>query len=258
MDGMERVRSINPVVGETNDGGLNDIRGRHVGQQQVDEALRTAVSGPVAEGSVGAGVGTQALGFKGGIGTSSRRIEVPGAGSYTVGVLVQSNFGGNLTVNGAPVGREVRRRLRTGGTEPAGETGTGEADQWGSCMIIVATDAPLEGRNLERLAFRALGGFARIGASFSNGSGDYVIAFSTSEQVRVDGRGDRLREGRRLGNDAMNGLFGGVMDATEEAILNSLLKATTVTGIGGATSRALPIDLFLEICREFNVIPPAR
>ncbi len=250
---MERVGSINPVVGETNDGSLNDIRGRHIGEQEVFEAIASASTGPVAEGSVGAGVGTRALGFKGGIGTSSRVVEIRSAGTYTVGVLVQTNFGGSLQVNGAPVGREIRRRLRE--REPDIELEQ-PGDQ-GSCMIVVATDAPLEARNLKRLAARALGGMARAGASFSGGSGDYVLAFSTAESVRVHSRqGDRLRQGPHLGNDAMSGLFRAVMDATEEAILNSLLRATTVTGRGGNTSRAIPIDLFVEICKEYNVLPP--
>ncbi len=251
---MENIRSINPVVGETNDGGLNDIRGRHVGEREVFEALEQAVGGPVAEGSVGAGVGTRALGFKGGIGTSSRLVRMGAQGefTYTVGVLVQTNFGGSLQVNGAPVGREMRQRLSERPPDRISEDGDD-----GSCMMIVATDAPLEARNLRRLAARALGGMARSGASMSNGSGDYVIAFSTAESVRIRSRrGDDVREGLRLGNDSMSGLFVAVMEATEEAILNSLLKASTVTGVRGNTSRAIPIDLFVEICREYNVLPP--
>jgi D-aminopeptidase len=256
LPGMESVGSINPVVGETNDGGLNDIRGRHAGEREVSEALRGAVAGPVEEGSVGAGVGTRALGFKGGIGTSSRLVRMGAQGefTYTVGVLVQTNFGGSLQVNGAPIGRELRRRLREQPPDRVAEDGDD-----GSCMMIVATDAPLDARNLRRLAARALGGMARSGASMSNGSGDYVIAFSTAESVRVHSRrGDDVREGLRLGNDSMSGLFVAVMEATEEAILNSLLKATTVTGVRGNTSRAIPIDLFVEVCREYNVLPPGR
>lgn len=249
---MENVRSINPVVGETNDGSLNDIRGRHVGEEEVFEAIRSASGGPVAEGCVGAGVGTRALGFKGGIGTSSRRLRIGAAGEYTVGVLVQTNFGGNLRVNGTPVGSELRRRLRE--REPGVQLDEPEAEE-GSCMIIVATDAPLEARNLKRLAFRALGGMARAGGSFSNGSGDYVIAFSTAESVRIRSR-QVLRPGPYLGNDAMSRLFGAVMDATEEAILNSLLQAVTVTGRDGNTSRAIPIDLLVEICEEYRIITP--
>jgi len=246
-ENMERVRSINPVVGETNDGGLNDIRGRHVGEAEVFEALRGAVSGPVEEGSVGAGTGTRALGYKGGIGTSSRVVEIREAGSYTLGVLVQTNFGGSLRVDGAPVGEELARRREPGTEEETGDQG--------SCMILVATDAPLDARNLERLAARAIGGMARVGASMSNGSGDYVIAFSTAEEVRIHSRqGDRVRGGDRLGNDAMSPLFRAVIEATEEAILNSLFKATTVTGIGGRTSRAIPIEDVIAICEEYGVI----
>jgi len=250
---MENIRSINPVVGETNDGGLNDIRGRHIGEEEVFEAIRSASPGPVAEGSVGAGTGTRALGFKGGIGTSSRQINIYNTGTYTVGVLVQSNFGGTLRVNGSPVGREVRRRMME--RDPGLEMEPSSHD--GSCMIVVATNAPMEARNLERLAFRALGGMARVGASFSNGSGDYVIAFSTAESVRVEGgNDDMLREGPYLGNTAVSGLFSAVIDATEEAILNSVLRATTITGQGGNTSTAISIDLLLEACRDYRIIPP--
>ncbi len=250
---MENVGSINPVVGETNDGGLNDIRGRHIGEEEVFAAIRSASPGPVAEGSVGAGTGTRALGFKGGIGTSSRQVNIYNTGTYTVGVLVQSNFGGTLRVNGSPVGGDVRRLMR----ERQPGIDLEESPDEGSCMIIVATDAPLEARNLERLAFRALGGMARVGAGFSNGSGDYVIAFSSAEEVRIDGRGDNmLREGPHLGNTAMSGLFTAVMDAAEEAILNSVLRATTVTGARDNTSHAIPIDLLLEVCRNYRIIPP--
>ncbi len=251
---MASVRSINPVVGETNDGGLNDIRGRHVGEEEVFTALRSARSGPVDEGCVGAGTGTRALGFKGGIGTSSRIVEVRGLGTCTVGVLVQTNFGGRLQVNGAPIGQELQRRRR----EPGERVPDPDGDD-GSCMIVVATDAPLEARNLRRLALRALVGLGRSGSSMSNGSGDYVIAFSAAESVRVHSGGtggDRLRQGPYLGNDAVSGLFEAVMEATEEAILNSLLKAVDVTGAGGSTSRAIPIDLFVEVCRTYGIIPP--
>jgi D-aminopeptidase len=251
--GLEGVRSINPLVGETNDGGLSDIRGRPVGEREVFAALESARPGPVEEGSVGAGTGTQALGFKGGIGTSSRLVEVSGIGTCTVGVLVQTNFGGSLQVNGAPVGAEIRRRLRA-----PPDPGPGADSDDGSCMIVVATDAPLEARNLRRLAARALVGLGRSGSNMSNGSGDYVIAFSTAESVRVHSRqGDRVRSGPYLGNDAVSGLFEAVMEATEEAILNSLLKAVDVTGAGGRTAHAIPLDLFIEVCRDYQVIPPA-
>ncbi len=250
--GLEGVRSINPLVGETNDGGLSDIRRRPVGEREVFAALEGAHPGPIEEGCVGAGTGTQALGFKGGIGTSSRTVEVGGIGTCMVGVLVQSNFGGSLQVNGAPVGTEIRRRLRI----PA-DLGPGADSDDGSCMIVVATDAPLEAHNLRRLAARALVGLGRSGSNMSNGSGDYVIAFSTAESVRVHSRqGDRVRPGPYLGNDAVSGLFEAVMEATEEAILNSLLKAVDVTGLGGRTARAIPIDLFVEVCRDYHVIPP--
>ena len=253
LPGMENVRSINPVVGETNDGGLNDIRGRHVGEAEVFEAIRSAVAGPVTEGSVGAGTGTRALGFKGGIGTSSRLANIYNVGAYTVGVLVQTNFGGSLRVNGTPVGQEVRRLLRE--REPGIELDASPDE--GSCMIVVATDAPLEARNLKRLAFRALGGMARAGASFSNGSGDYVIAFSSAEEVRVESRNnDQQKEGPYLGNTAMSGLCSAVMDATEEAILNSVLRAMTITGRNGSTSRAIPIDILVKVCSDYRIITP--
>ncbi len=244
LPGMERVQSINPVVGETNDGALNDIRGRHVGEAEVLEAITSASAGPVEEGSVGAGVGTRCLGFKGGIGTSSRRVEVPTVGTYTLGVLVQTNFGGSLRVDGAPVGRALRS-----GRAPAA------AHESGSCMIVLATDAPLESSSLRRLAARAIGGMARAGASLSNGSGDYVIAFSTAEEVRIHSRdGDRLRSGPRLGNDSLSPLFVAAIDATEEAILNSLLRATTVTNASGRSSQAVPIGPLVDACRRYGAI----
>ena len=233
--GMENVRSINPVVGETNDGGLNNIRTRPVRPEHVFRALESAASGAVAEGSVGAGAGTIAFGWKGGIGTSSRV-----AGPYTVGVLVQTNYGGSLIINGAPVGRELEPR----------RTGTGD----GSIMMIVATDAPLDTRNLERLAARAITGLARTGSSMSNGSGDFVIAFSTAESVRRKPTENRQpRTIQDLPNDYMSGLFVGVADATEEAIYNSLFKATTVLS-ASMKVEALPIDQTLEILRKYNAV----
>ena len=243
--GMADVRSINPVVGETNDGYLNDIRARPVGRQHVLEALRNASAGAVEEGSVGAGTGTVAFGWKGGIGTSSRRLP-EGLGGYTVGVLVQANFGGVLTINGAPVGRELGKFAFQ---NDAGESGDG------SIMIVVATDAPLEARNLERLAVRALGGLARTGASLTNGSGDYVIAFST---VVLDGEPRPV-----FSNDAMSPLFQAAIEATEEAIYNALFHATTVTGHRG-TIEALPLERTLEILEKYNALrwgetlPPRR
>lgn len=242
--GMQNVRSINPVVGETNDGGLSDIRSRPILPEHVVHALETASSGPVDEGSVGAGRGTTAFGFKGGIGTSSR-IVPEGSGGYTVGVLVQSNFGGILTINGAPVGREL-------GRYPF-RRGEGDDDSPdGSIMMVVATDAPLDARNLERLARRALAGLARTGATMSNGSGDYVIAFSTAESARRRS-GERTRTIQDLANNAMTPLFQAVAEATEEAVYNSLFRATSVEG-RGRTVEALPLDRTLDILREYGVL----
>ena len=227
--GYEDVRSINPVVGETNDGWLSDIRARPIGGPEVRAALRAAADGPVAEGSVGAGTGTRALGWKGGIGTASRRVRT-GTGQYTVGVLVQSNFGGSLVVGGVPVGRMLSDAARDVGEAPADAAGGG------SIMIVIATDAPLEQRALERLAARSFGGLARTGAALSHGSGDYAIAFSTHRGApgSLDGRG-------------LTGLFMAVQEATEEAILNSLFRATSVTGQRGRRSDAIPIDLLREV-----------
>ena len=251
--GMQTVRSINPVVGETNDGGLSDIRSRPVGSMDVTAALESALASgdhaAVVEGAVGAGAGTSAFGYKGGIGTSSRVLP-QGAGGYTVGVLVQTNYGGVLTINGAPVGRELRAQ-RVGFTDDFDLAATFGA-QDGSCMIVVATDAPLDVRNLERLATRALAGMARTGSSFSNGSGDYVIAFSTADSVRrKDAR--MSRSGTTLTNDAASPLFQAVIEATEEAIYNSLFKATDVRGPRGVMP-ALPLDRTLEILRRYGVI----
>jgi D-aminopeptidase len=246
--GMEDVRSINPVVGETNDGGLNDIRSRPIAPEDVVSALESASAGPVDEGAVGAGRGTSAFGWKGGIGTSSR--VTPGDTTYTVGVLVQSNFGGILTINGAPVGRELgrysfRRDTRGG----AGDDSDPTPD--GSIMMVVATDAPLDARNLERLAHRALIGLARTGATMSNGSGDYVIAFSTAETVRRTPA--RTRSIDDLSNDAITPLFQAVAEATEEAVYNSLFRAVAVTGPRG-TTEALPIEETLEVLRKYGVL----
>lgn len=244
--GMGSVQSINPVVGETNDGTLNAIRSRPVRPEHVRAALEGAAAGPVEEGAVGAGAGTVAFGFKGGIGTSSRVLPRQ-AGGYTVGVLVQSNFGGVLQVLGAPVGRELGRyAFRTPGDADGGD---------GSIMIVVATDAPLSDRNLRRVAARAIMGLSRTGSSASNGSGDYVIAFSTAASTRrhaVTGDVGRSRTVEDLGNDAMSALFQGVVEATEEAIYNSLFKAVTVTS-RGRTVEALPLDRLREILAKYNV-----
>lgn len=239
--GMEGVRSINPVVGETNDTFLNAIRERPISAGDVVQALTSAQSGPVAEGSVGAGTGTTTLGWKGGIGTSSRRVRV-GDSTWTVGVLVQTNFGGSggLILLGVPVGRLLGRDGLSGAAPPKGPTG--------SIMIVVATDAPLSDRNLERLASRAAIGLGRTGATAGNGSGDYVLAFSTNTAVRR-AAGTALRSPSELVNDAMNPLFSGVIDATEEAIDNALFAATTVTA-NGNTAEALPVDEVVRLLRE--------
>lgn len=255
--GNEQVRSVNPLVGETNDGFLNDIRGRHVGREEVFAALKSAKSGEVVEGSVGAGTGTVAFGWKGGIGTSSRLLPAS-LGSHTVGVLVQSNFGGVLTINGAPVGRELgkfylKEQLegrRIGQSQnPENVIGSDRAD--GSIIMVVATDAPLDHRNLRRLAERAMLGLARTGSPSTNGSGDYVIAFSTAKQNRIRAS-EALRNTQTLGNEAMSPLFQAVVEATEEAIYNSLFRATTITGRNGNTAEALPIDKTVEILKKYG------
>jgi len=221
LPGNEQVRSINPLVGETNDGWLNDIRGRHVGRAEVLHAIETASTGPVEEGAVGAGTGTMAFGFKGGIGTASRK-----TAGYTVGVLVQTNFGGTLQMAGAPVGRELR-----GGGPNSGD---------GSCMMVVATDAPVDARNLRRMAARTIFGLARTGSSGANGSGDYGIAFTTARNPA-----------KLLTNDEVSQLFLAVIEATEDAIYNSLLRAVTITG-NGHTVPALPLDRTLEILKKYK------
>jgi D-aminopeptidase len=257
--GMGDVRSINALVGETNDGALNDIRSRPVRPEDVVRALESASAGPVEEGSAGAGAGTVAFGWKGGIGTSSRRLP-PSLGGWTVGVLVQTNFGGVLTINGAPVGRELGRYMLQRELAPPRQ-GPGDGGD-GSIMMVVATDAPLDARNLGRLAERALTGLARTGSGMTNGSGDYVIAFSTHAQVRRRPGGAPVTVAD-LPNDAVSPLFQAVAEATEEAIYNSLFKATTVRG-RGITVEALPIDRTLEVLRRYNALnhdrtlPPGR
>ncbi len=239
LPGNENVRSINPLVGETNDGGLNDIRGRHITSEDVANAIRGATTGPVGEGALGAGTGTVAFGFKGGIGTSSRRLPAE-LGGFTVGVLVQTNFGGVLTINGALVGEELGQYYLRNQIE--GSQGGAEDNADGSVIIVVGTDAPIENRNLKRLAARAMLGLGRTGSASTNGSGDYIIAFSTVRQP------DPL-----LSNNRMSPLFLAVIEATEEAIYNSLFKATTTTG-NGRTVEALPIDRTLEILRKYNAL----
>jgi len=258
-EGMEGVRSINPVVGETNDGGLNDIRSRPITPEHVRAALESARTGPVEEGSVGAGTGTRAFGWKGGIGTSSRVVPDE-LGGYTVGVLVQSNFGGILSIAGAPVGRELGR-YSFQGTAPgdddapvgAGPDEAAEArdEGQGSIMMVVATDAPLSPLKLERVARRAMMGLARTGSFAGNGSGDYVIAFSTASGVRRGG--DDVLAVAEVANSRMSSLFLATVEATEEAVYNSLFKATTVSGMGN-TAEALPIEETLEVLRRYNVI----
>ena len=320
--GNENVRSVNGLVGETNDGGLNDIRGLHVTREHVFTAIRAATTGPVAEGAVGAGTGTIAFGWKGGIGTSSRVVTTQNE-TWTVGVLVQSNYGGQLTIHGVPVWRELRPgralqqglmaadplrpglrwsaaasataeaprsdlanelervspRERSGAMGPrerasafapkalrrdlagAGDEGGGrgargraaprsEEDADGSCMIVVATDAPLDARNLERLAARAIFAMARTGSTFSNGSGDFAIAFSTHPSLRVTGGGGPQTR-TLLPTDAVSPLFTAVLDATEEAIYNSLLRATDTTG-NGRTVRAIPVDELTALLRKYG------
>jgi len=261
--GNEEVRSVNALVGETNDGFLNDIRGRHITSEDVLSAIKNAKAGQVEEGSVGAGTGTVAFGFKGGIGTSSRKL--PAAlGGFSVGVLVQTNFGGILTINGAPVGRELgkyylKEELRSGHRPPDNPNKAslttdlnGLAD--GSVIVVIATDAPVDSRNLERMAARAMWGIARTGSAGTNGSGDYAIAFSTANEVRIKAAAtpaerNSPRSLKSVPNDAMSPLFLAVIEATEEAIYNSLFRATTVKG-RGQTVEALPIERTLEILRR--------
>ena len=250
LPGNENMRSVNVVVGETNDGFLNDIRGRHVGRDEVFAALQEAKPGPVAEGCVGAGTGTVCFGWKGGIGTSSRALP-NSAGGYTVGVLVQTNFGGVLTINGAPVGRELGQFALQEALPYSGSDG--------SCMIIVATDAPLDARNLKRLAARAMLGLARTGGYASNGSGDYVIAFSTAQENRVAHRTNaKVQNQLALLNDETSPLFLAVVEATEEAIINSLFMATTTRGFGGHVVEALPLEQTLQILKKYNALNQNR
>jgi D-aminopeptidase len=250
LPGNEDVLSINPVVGETNDGYLSDIRGRQIAPEDVFNAIKSAKTGPVEEGAVGAGTGTVVFGWKGGIGTSSRRLP-PKLGGYTVGVLVQTNFGGVLTIAGAPVGRELGQYYLREELQAAGEV----KDRGnGSVMIVVATDAPIDARNLKRLAARAWLGVARTGSSASNGSGDYAIAFSTALQVRIRTEDKSLtRHVEVLTNDAMSPLFQAVIEATEEAVYNSMFRAKTMTAHGHRVE-ALPMEKTTEILRKYGVI----
>jgi D-aminopeptidase len=252
--GNENVRSVNAVVGETNDGTLNDIRAMRITREHVIAAITAAKTGVVEEGAVGAGTGTIAFNWKGGIGTSSRLVRraanEAGAAdqpNWTVGVLVQTNFGGRLTIAGVPVWQEIRSASAPSGAS-AGQDPSAFAD--GSCMIVVATDAPIDARDLKRLAARAVFALARTGSTYSNGSGDFAIAFSTFAANRVNAtNGPQPRT--FLTTDGVSGLFEAVLDATEEAVYNSLLKATDTTG-NGRTVRALPIDELKAAMKKYG------
>jgi len=244
--GNEQVRSVNALVGETNDGGLNDIRGLHVKTDHVLTAIRNAAKGAVDEGAVGAGAGTVCYGWKGGIGTSSRKLERSG---YTVGVLAQTNFGGNLTIAGVPVYKMLQPPSRRGAAN-AGRGGPSAGDSAdGSCMLVVATDAPLDARDLHRLAARAVFGLGRTGSAYSNGSGDFAIAFSTSPEMRSRFNETAPRARQVLPTDAVSPLFEAALEATEEAVYNSLFRATTVTSRFG-TAEAIPIDRVRELLKK--------
>ncbi len=258
LPGNENVRSVNPLVGETNDGFLNNIRGLHVKESHVLEAIRTASAGPVAEGAVGAGTGTSAFGWKGGIGTSSRRLP-ESLGGYTVGALIQSNYGGVLVMDGIPVGEELDRyylrdQLR-GGDGAADDDSLDNPD--GSIMMVIATDAPIRSLGLTRLARRVMLGLARTGATSSHGSGDFVIAFSSAESLRTGFRSDSpVDEGAVLRGDRLSPLFQAAIEATEEAVYNSMLKATTVVGKNGNTREAISIEAVLEVGAKYNRLHP--
>lgn len=253
--GNENVPRSNALVGETNDGWLNDIRGFHVKPAEVARAINEATSGPVAEGTVGAGTGTVAFGWKGGIGTSSRQVpqqssapgnaETKNDGVFTIGVLVQTNFGGRLTLAGVPVWKHLQPAQSAALRDPTAAP-INPAD--GSCMIIVATDAPLDARQLRRLAARAILGMARVGSTGSNGSGDYVIAFSTTNRIAQDAA--RTHPLALLSEDSLSPLFEAVIDATEEAIVNSLLRANSVRGYQNHRADALPIPQLRELLRN--------
>ncbi|GAB3829524.1 P1 family peptidase [Pontibacter rugosus] len=245
QSGNEEVRSVNAVVGETNDGYLNDIRGRHITEAHVVEAIKQAKSGAVAEGNVGAGTGTVCFGFKGGIGTSSRVLP-ESLGGYTVGVLVQTNFGGVLQIDGVPIGEELNQYYFRQQIKDSAD---------GSCMIVVATDAPVDARNLERMAKRAMMGLAKTGGIASNGSGDYVIAFSANPTVRIPyTSAEKTQTVSYLRNDEMSPLFMAVIEATEEAIINSLFKAETMEGQHQHVVEALPVDKVIKILKKHHAI----
>lgn len=244
IPGNERVRSINPVVGETNDGFLNDIRGRHVKREHAMLAIRTASSGSVEEGSVGAGTGTVCFGWKGGIGTSSRVLP-PNLGGFTVGTLVQTNFGGVLDIAGVPVGKELGRHSFKDDLKYPGD---------GSCMIVIATDAPLNSAQLKRLAKRATLALGRTGSSMHHGSGDYVVAFSTAKEVRIRPDANRLEQGVKFKEDELSPLFQAAMESTEESIYNSLFKATDSKGRQGHMVTAIPVDSVKALMRKYGKV----
>ncbi|HSR67940.1 MAG TPA: P1 family peptidase [Acidobacteriota bacterium] len=252
LPGMEDVHSVNPLVGETNDSYLNDLRSRPVGREEVFQAIRSASGGAVEEGAVGAGTGTITYGFKGGIGTSSRVLP-ESMGGWTVGVLVQSNFGGILEIVGTPVGRELGRYYMRNGLERARQDSPD-----GSCMIVVATDAPLSVRNLKRLARRAMLGLGTTGSPSTNGSGDYVIAFSSHPGLRIPYQGagetplERVRQVPQVANRDTSPLFQAVKEATEEAVYNSLFMARTTEGRDGHRIEALPLDKVKEILKRYG------
>ena len=257
LPGNEDVQSVNAIVAETNDGYLNDIRGRHVSREDVFAALKNAKGGEVEEGSVGAGTGTIAFGFKGGIGTASRKLPAK-LGGYTVGVLVQTNYGGVLTINGAPVGQELERyylkEQLTGGRIRRCQDNPDPAQcADGSVIVVIATDAPVDARNLKRMGARSMFGLGRTGAAATNGSGDYAIAFTTAIDGRVKSSTSQTRATSLLSNDAMSPLFLAVIEATEEAVYNSLFRATTVTG-RGRTIEALPLERTLEVLRRRGLV----
>lgn len=241
QNGNEKVRSVNPVIGETNDGYLNDIRGRHVKNEHILNALAQAESGPVDEGNVGAGTGTVCFSWKGGIGTASRKLPEK-LGGYTIGVLVQTNFGGVLKVNGVPIGEELGKYAFKESMDKSSD---------GSCMIVVATDAPLDARNLKRLAKRAMLGLAQTGGIAANGSGDYVIAFSTANRVLHE-TSQATYSGTLLHNDYLSPLFLAVIESTEEAIINSLFMAKTSQGTEGHKVDELPKDQVLELMKKYG------
>ncbi|MDH4064414.1 MAG: P1 family peptidase [Acidobacteriota bacterium] len=245
--GNEDVRSVNALVGETNDGGLNDIRARAVTPAHVLDALGVARGGPVEEGSVGAGTGTRAFGWKGGIGTASRRLPAE-LGGHTLGVLVQTNFGGVLTIDGVPVGKSLGRYAYQ---PPAAGRGPGDPQGDGSCMIVVATDAPLDARDLRRLAARAVFGLARTGSSYSNGSGDFALAFSTHPSLRVGAGASQAAARTILPTESVSPLFQAALEATEEAVYNSLFRATSVTSTLG-TADALPVERVRELLGRYR------